>query len=344
MTHVRTWPATGAGTPSPSASSPSPPAAVSPWRQRRAAIGRRAADYQSAGARRRVQLVLGLIWLLDAALLTLHQPAAFNALFATVQLAIGLGLLWRRTARAALAGSIIWGLSIWWLGEGLGGILAAGASPVTGAPGGAVLSALIAAAAWPERPALLEAASVAAGSILAGRWARLAWLALWGSGAYFLIPAPGRAPGALRGVLAGRAAGEPGWIAALPRGAAAAIGPHSTAVSFVLAVVFAVIAVGVFVPAVTRPVLVLAALTAAVIWVLGENLGQLLTGQATNPGTGPLLVLLATAYWPCAAPSRLPAWHRPRRPYQGALASMQSAVTVTARSAGADRPAAGRAS
>ena len=37
---------------------------------------------------------------------------------------------------------------------------------------------------------------------------------------------------------------------------------------------------------------------ALVIWVFGENFGGLLTGQATDPNTGPLLILLAAAYWP----------------------------------------------
>ena len=63
--------------------------------------------------------------------------------------------LFRRTARAALAGTIAWGLAVWWLGEGLGGILgSATSSPLTGAPGAAVLYALLvllALAFWPVR-------------------------------------------------------------------------------------------------------------------------------------------------------------------------------------------------
>ena len=37
---------------------------------------------------------------------------------------------------------------------------------------------------------------------------------------------------------------------------------------------------------------------AAAIWVIGENFGGILTGQATDPNTGPLLVLVALAFWP----------------------------------------------
>ena len=39
---------------------------------------------------------------------------------------------------------------------------------------------------------------------------------------------------------------------------------------------------------------------AAFIWVFGEAFGQLLTGGATDPDSGPLLALIALAYWPRA--------------------------------------------
>ena len=58
------------------------------------------------------------------------QPVVWNALFASLQLAIALGLfglLGRRMVRPALAASIVWSLGIWWFGEGLGGLLTGGA-------------------------------------------------------------------------------------------------------------------------------------------------------------------------------------------------------------------------
>jgi len=38
--------------------------------------------------------------------LMLHNVVLFNAVFATSQLALGAGLLWRPTVRAALAGTV----------------------------------------------------------------------------------------------------------------------------------------------------------------------------------------------------------------------------------------------
>jgi hypothetical protein len=333
----RTGPSAAVGR-SPSASLPRP------WSGRLSKLSLLtwAADRESAGARRWLQLALGVIWLLDAALqyqpymftrafptqviepagagspgfvahpvmfagqLMLHHEIIFNALFATIQLAIAVGLLWRPTVRAALAGSIVWALLIWWMGEGLGGIFTSGATPVTGAPGGAVLYALIAVLVWPSR-SQENGTSVSSGSP-AGRWgAKIAWLALWASSAYFLLLAPNRAAGALRDTISGGADGEPRWIASIERTAATAIGTHGTGLSIILAVVFAVVAAGIFIPAATRPVLVLAAVAAAAIWVLGQSFGEILTGQATDPNTGPLLILLAAAYWPLTQSSRRPA-------------------------------------
>lgn len=308
-------------------------------------IANRLAGQDPAGLRRWLQIGLGALWVLDAALqyqpymfsrrfvttiidpassgnpavianpvtaaghIMLHAPAAFNTAFATIQLAIGLGLLWRPTARAALAGTIAWGTAVWLLGEGLGGILTGTASPLTGAPGAAVLYALLAILIWPQRgpgehpaarghTAAGPGASVAAASGLGPRWARLAWLALWASSAYFLLQPPVRARGDLSSTITGMAAGEPGWLASTDQNLAHAAGSSGSVISAVLAITFLLIGLAIYIPATTRPALILAALTAAAIWILTENLGGILTGTGTDPDTGPLLILLAAAYWP----------------------------------------------
>ena len=344
-----------------------------------------AGDLESAGARRALQISLGLAWLLDAALqyqpymfgksfvtgvldpsamgspallanpvlvsgqLIGHHPAAWNAAFATIQLLLAGGLLWRRTVRAALAGTIVWSLGVWWLGEGLGGIFSGMASPITGAPGAAILYALIAALVWPPRtapagqadradgtdradragradrsaradgadrgaapgrgwPAHSEAgqtASVAPGSPLGGRWARLAWLAVWGSAAVLLLQAANRAPLGLHDTLAGLAVGEPGWIASIDHSVAAAIGSHGTLVSVLLAVACAAIGGGVLIPAAMRPALAAGIVIALAIWVAGENFGAIFTGRGTDPNSGPLLILLAAICWPRGTQQRM---------------------------------------
>jgi len=330
--------------PAPAAAPPAgAPARPAVLRGRAARIGHgvlaRTADLDSAGARRGLQIALGLVWLLDGVLqlqpymfgsgfasmlgsaatgspgvlaspilwasrLVGHDAIALNTAFALIQLAIGAGLLWRPAVKAALAGSIAWSLSVWWLGEGLGGLLTGTASPVTGAPGAVILYALIALLVWPAGSADPGRGGLAGAGLLGSRGSRAAWLVLWGGFAYLIIQPAVRAPGSLRDVLAGNAAGEPGWIAALDRGAAAAIGSHGAVVCAVLAVLFAVIAAGILHPVTTRPALAAAVAAGLVFWVAGQNFGQLLTGTATDPNSGPLLVLLAAAYWPLRPAAR----------------------------------------
>lgn len=292
------------------------------------------ADRESTGPRRRIQIALGLLWLLDAALqyqpymfspafptkilsasaagspgpvaapvmaasrLMLHNVVAWNAVFATAQLALAAGLLCRLTVKAALAATIAWSLAVWWLGESLGGIFTGAASPLSGAPGAVILYALVAILAWPSPSGDRQHATVADGSPFGARWSRRLWLVLWGSSAYLMLQAPNRAAGALRASIAGLAAGEPHWIAALDDASAGAAGRAGTLLPVLLAGGFATIGVAIFVPATARLAVGLSIFAALSIWALGENFGGILTGQATDPNTGPLLALVALAFWP----------------------------------------------
>jgi hypothetical protein len=42
---------------------------------------------------------------------------------------------------------------------------------------------------------------------------------------------------------------------------------------------------------------VAAIVVSLLLWLIGQDLGELFTGGATDPNTGPLLVLLALTYW-----------------------------------------------
>jgi len=104
--------------------------------------------------------------------------------------------------------------------------------------------------------------------------------------------------------------GEPAWLAAMMRGAAALVAHQGLATSVALAVAFALIAIGVYLPAApARVTLVLAIVVAAVIWVFAQAFGGILAAGATDVNSGPLLVLLALSYWPArpAAPLAPPA-------------------------------------
>jgi hypothetical protein len=241
----------------------------------------------------------------DATLIE-HHPVLLNAIFATIQLLLGIGIAWRPTVRMALAASVAWSLGVWWFGEGLGGVLSGSASPVNGAPGAVILYALLAVLLWPadrQEPAPFTAARAVGAPV-----ARALWLALWLSLAYFALLPGNRTPQALNGMIAGMESGEPGWLAAIDKNAAALVAHQGPAASAVLAAALVIIAVGVYLPrSAARATLVLAIVVAAVIWVVGEDLGAILTGGATDPNSGPLLILLALTYWPVRAAVTAPA-------------------------------------
>ena len=294
------------------------------------------------GARRCLQLALAAIWLLDgvlqyqsfmytkafgqmlaatapgnpaviadpvtwAAKIIEQHPVSTNTAFATIQLLLGLGIAWRPARKPALAASVVWSVAVWWFGEGLGGVLNGGASPVNGAPGAVILYALLAVLLWPVTTTAAGSRAPFVAARPAGlRTAQALWLVLWGSLAYFAAIPANRAAQGLHDMVAGMAPGEPGWLSWINRGAAGLLAHNGLAASIVLAAGLAVIAVGVFLPApAARASVVLAIVVSVLIWVAGQDLGGILAGGATDPNSGPLLVLLALAYWPARGNARL---------------------------------------
>jgi hypothetical protein len=247
------------------------------------------------------------------------QPASTNGVFASIQILIGVGLLIRETVRPALVLSFVWALGVWVLGEGVGMLLTGMASPLTGAPGGALLYALIGILVWP-RAGSADARGAAASEGPLGEWGGKAmWAAVWcGMGALWLLPA-NRAGGSISGAISGAVAGEPRWLAHVQLSVAHAFGSGGGSVAVAGALLSFVIGLGPLVSRHTTVFLVAGAAVALDYWVFGEAFGQLFTGIATDPNTGPLLVLLALAVYPSRAPARSMA--NPAEPASPALAT-----------------------
>jgi len=240
-----------------------------------------------------------------AANIVQHHLVPTNAAFATIQLLLGLGIAFRPTLRAALACSVVWAVAVWWFGEGLGGVLNGGASPVNGAPGAVIIYALLAVLLWPADRREDGGAPFAAARATGAGAARILWLVLWGSLAYFAVTADNRTAQGLHDMVAGMADGEPGWLGAVNRGGASVLAHNGLAFSVVLCVLLALVAVGAFLPPpAARAAVVLAVVLGLLLWVVGQDLGGILAGGATDPNSGLLLVLLAAAYWPGSAPAR----------------------------------------
>jgi hypothetical protein len=293
-------------------------------------------------ARRRLQIALGLIWLADGALQlqpfmfgrsfvtqviapnAVGQPelvaapvrfaahlieprvALFNAFAAAIQVLIGLGLINRATVGLALLTSFAWAVGVWWIGEGLGGLLTGMASPLTGAPGPALLYVLVGLIVWPRaRPGDRSAAALSLG----GRGARGAWAALWlGLAALWLLPA-NRSSDAVHDAIANAPSGAT-WLSSLHSSLATATAGRGLLIAIVAATLSAVIALAVLFDWWTKPMLALSGAIALIYFIVGQGMGGILTGSGTDPGSGPLLILLAASLYPFGK-------SQPRRPLVG---------------------------
>jgi hypothetical protein len=217
--------------------------------------------------------------------IVLAHPVLTNSGFAAIQLGIGVGLCVRRTVRWALAASIIWGLGVWWLGEGLGG-LTTGETLLTGAPGAALLYSVIALLAWP-RPGHESTAPPSS-------WAIPAWVTLWLSGAALQVAAGNNTGASMAVMFHDAALDNSGWIARVD----AHLSRLQVSNGLVAALIAAelLIALWALIPGRARQLSVVAgSVLAALAWLLVQGLGDLTSGQATDPNTGPLILLLGLA-------------------------------------------------
>ena len=286
------------------------------------------------GAQRTFQLVLATVWLLDAILqiqpfmftrgqngfsgmlngmapgnpgvlghaitwngsIVYHQPVLTNAVFAVIQFLIAFGIAAKRTVKPALALSIVWSVGVWWFGEGLGGIFHGAATPFGGGPGGVLFYGVLAVVLWPSDRT--DAPFVAARSWGVGP-ARAVWAAVWGLLALLAVVGAGRQGQALHDLVDKLSSGQPGWLVHVDRVSEAFLLHHGTLAAVLLAIGCALTAVSVYAgPEMTRVMIVIMVTAFAVIWVAVENFGGILAGGATDPNSGPVVILFALAYWP----------------------------------------------
>ena len=198
-----------------------------------------------------------------------------------------------------------------------------------------IIYALLAVLLWPADRAVCRGAVRRGAGGRAAHGAGAVGSSFWLSQAYFVLTPENRAPQAASALIAGMESGEPGWLAGLMRGAASLVAGQGLAVSVALAAAFVLIAAGVYLPVrAARATLVLAIVLAAVFWLFVQALGGLLASGATDPESGPLLALLALAYWRRLVPSariRLPSVP-PSRPMPCRRRSAEIAIACRWRS------------
>jgi hypothetical protein len=292
-----------------------------------------------AVSRRHLQVVLGTAWLLDGSLqlqpfmfsrnfttgvleptaagqphliavsvlgaahLMARHLAFYNTGAALIQVTIGAGLLFPRTVKAALLISFGWAGGVWAFGEGFGLLLTGQANPLTGAPGPVLLYVLAGLMLWPvENP---TSRSVASQGLLDDYGGRLAWAVLWIGFATLSLQPASLGSGATSAALNAGASISPAPLARVDTALSGLSAGHGLAVAIVLAAVELGIGVGMFHDNWRNIAALAGAAFAIAIWVTAQGLGGLATGQATDPNSGPLLVLMAAVlYVPVAARPR----------------------------------------
>jgi hypothetical protein len=306
-------------------------------------LGAQARAYFLSDGARTIQTILGLVWLLDGALqfqsfmyskrfiqtLTAMEPGQphwlastiawgarlanadlglWNTLFALTQVLIGLGLLYRPLVRAALAGSFVWVLVVWWFGEAFGMLLANQASPLTGAPGGVLLYGLIGLLVWPNgRP----------GGLLGPLGARIMWAAVWIVMGYLWLLPVNTTANSTHDTIAGAASGMH-WFDTLAGHIAPITAGNGLFIAIVLAAVSIAIGVAVGIDRQARTFLWLAIYLNILYWLFGQSLGGLATGSATDPNAAPLFAIFAAALF-TLLPSKSPEPAASRQPRDLAL-------------------------
>jgi hypothetical protein len=288
-----------------------------------------------------LQIVLGLFWLLDAGLqfqsFMFHQSfvntyilnnasgqpavvawvitnighfigphiALWNTLFALIQVAIGLGLLYRPTVRYALALSFAWAFGVWVLGEGMGMVLTGSASALTGAPGSVFMYGVIGLMAWPsarsdehDELSVGVASSAAARGLGGTATPLIAWAGFWSLAAVLFLLPHNRTPMSISSAITGMAPGEPSGLGHFLTSFGNAFSSSGVEGAWVLAALSLVIGFGPLLS--RRPGVFLAAgaVLSLVMWVTGQAFGGILTGSGTDPNTGPLIIVLALAMTP----------------------------------------------
>lgn len=306
---------------------------------------------------RTLQVVLGLFWILDAALqfqpymfgrgfvdsfilnnangqpfvvgdLITHignflapDIAVWNTFFALIQVGIGLGLLFRATAKPALAVSFVWVVGVWVFAEGMGMLLTGTASALTGAPGSVLMYGLLGLMAWPRAPRRYQpdwserptgiATSAAAQGLGRSITPLAVWAGYWSLAAVLFVLPANRTTTSVQSAIVGMAQGQPGWYSHFLTNLGNLFSTSGTQTAWILAVLAVI--VGLAPLFVRRPgiFLLAGAVFAFLLWIAGQGLvGNVFTGNDTDPNTGPLVILLAAAMTPTVIASRVE-WRSP---------------------------------
>jgi hypothetical protein len=128
-------------------------------------------------------------------------------------------------------------------------------------------------------------------------------------------------------MIAAAAAGAPGWLAFLDHTVVGwIVGSGQVWPVAVLLLEFGIATTALGGKRTARTGALLGALAAVAIWVIGEGFGQIYTGRATDPNSGPLLLLMASTVFAATSRQESLTPPRPKRRRTGPFVAVRAAA------------------
>ncbi|MGC1194682.1 MAG: hypothetical protein WA976_07815 [Candidatus Dormiibacterota bacterium] len=218
--------------------------------------------------------------------------AVWNWLFVIVQAAIAIALIAgllrhdHRWVRAGLLLSIAWGVGVWVFGEGTSGVFTGNGTMLTGAPGSVTLYLAIAVLyLLPDRWWQLSARFCLARDLLSllflyGAVAQIATPGFWGARGNAVL-------------IEGQASMAPSWMVSSMTPLVTFTHTHPVLSNALFALALLSVAVLLFGRAPKAVGFVCLGAVLLVMWYWGQAFGGIFSGMGTDPGSPPLLALLA---------------------------------------------------
>lgn len=231
-------------------------------------------------------------FLLAVARLEAANLTATTLLIAGIQLAVGTALLWPATRQAGLVASAAWAAVVWVLGEGMGFLATGTASLWSGAPGAALIYLALSLLALRGRRHPTRWVGM-------GMWV---WTIYWGTGALLNL-AWRYPPGAVMAYnLQAAAQSVPGPLQLVDFGLARLAFQLQWPLVAAFTAIYLLLGSAVWAGRLRRPALITGLLLLPAFWVLGQGLGGVFSGVATDVNSAPLMALLAVVLLGAAGP------------------------------------------
>jgi uncharacterized membrane protein YphA (DoxX/SURF4 family) len=258
-------------------------------------------------------IAANLRWIIEV---TTQNLTLVNWIIALIQISIGLCLIFGLWVKPAVIVSIIWGLIVWYGGEGLSMLLTGQASALTGAPGAVLLYPLLGLVIYPRKSSRVrcvngspvnvsEGQDAATGGIISRLQLRWVLSGLWFLFALLQLQPYWWQQGQISQAI-GAMVGQGGLNGFIVDPVLQRISDITAHAEIPLNIALIVIFLGLGIALLlakdeqVRPFLVLSIIVSLIIWYAAEGFGMILTGMATDFNSGLLLVVIALACWPVA--------------------------------------------